>query len=55
MESGPDLVGRVGAPFPLIAHYQRATGDDTGDPGQADPLPNAAHGYKGIRGVAADG
>ena len=43
MQPGPDLVGRVGASFPLIAHHQRAAGDDAGDTGQPDPLPNAAH------------
>ncbi len=46
MQPGPDLVGRVGTSFPLIAHYQRPTGDDAGDTGQADPLPNVAHGYR---------
>ena len=43
MQAVPNLVGRVGPAFPLIAHYQRTTGDDAGDTGQADPLPNAAH------------
>jgi len=43
MQPGPDLVGGVGTPFPLIAHYQRPAGDDAGDTGQADPLPNVAH------------
>jgi hypothetical protein len=44
MQPGADLVGAVGATFPLIAHDQCPTGDDAGDTGQADPLPNAAHG-----------
>jgi hypothetical protein len=43
MQPGPDLVGRVGASFSLIAHYQYTAGDDAGETGQADPLPNAAH------------
>jgi hypothetical protein len=46
MQPGPDLVGRVGAPFPLIAHYQCTAGDDAGDTGQPDPLPNAAHEHR---------
>jgi hypothetical protein len=44
LQPGPNLVGRVGTTLPLIAHYQGATGDNTGDTGQPDPLPNAAHG-----------
>ncbi len=43
MESGTDLVGGVGAPFPLITHDDRAPGDDARGAGQADPLPNVAH------------
>jgi hypothetical protein len=43
MQPGPDLVGRIGPAFPLIAHHQRTAGDDAGDTGQADPFPNAAH------------
>jgi hypothetical protein len=43
MQPDPDLVCGVGAPLPLIADHQGATGDDAGDTGQADPLPNAAH------------
>lgn len=43
VQSGADLVGGVGAPFPLVTHDESAPGDDTGDAGQADPLPNAAH------------
>jgi len=44
MQPGPDLVGGVGAPLALVAHDQGATGDHAGDTGQADPLPNTAHG-----------
>jgi hypothetical protein len=43
MQPGPDLVGRIGPAFSLIAHHQRTAGDDAGDTGQADPFPNAAH------------
>jgi len=43
MQAVPDLVGRVSAPFALVAGYQRSPGDDAGDTGQADPLPNVAH------------
>ncbi|MDT5260220.1 MAG: hypothetical protein QOD10_5300 [Mycobacterium sp.] len=43
MQAVPDLVGRVSAAFALIARYQHSPGDDTGDAGQADPLPNVAH------------
>ncbi|PJE16406.1 MAG: guanylate cyclase [Mycobacterium sp.] len=43
MQPRPDLIGRVGTPLPLIAHHQRATGDDAGHSGQPDPLPNVAH------------
>jgi hypothetical protein len=43
MQPGPDLVGGVGASFPLVAGYQHSPGDDAGDTGQTDPLPNVAH------------
>ena len=43
MQAVADLVGRVGASFALVAGYQRSPGDDAGDTGQADPLPNVAH------------
>ena len=43
MQPGTHLVGRVGTSLPLVAYYQRATGDDACDAGQPDPLPNAAH------------
>jgi hypothetical protein len=43
MQPVPDLVGGVGASFPLIPRYRRAAGDNSGDTGQPDPLPNAAH------------
>jgi hypothetical protein len=43
MQPVPDLVGGVGAPLPLITRYHRTAGDNSGDTGQADPLPNAAH------------
>ncbi|CDO90455.1 adenylate and guanylate cyclase catalytic domain-containing protein [Mycobacterium triplex] len=43
VQPGADLVGGVGAAFALITHDQRTPGHDTGDAGQADPLPNAAH------------
>lgn len=43
MQAGPDLVGGVGASFALVASHQCAPGDDTGDAGQPDPLPQSAH------------
>ncbi|ACC42748.1 conserved hypothetical protein [Mycobacterium marinum M] len=43
MQPSPDLIGRVGTAFPLVAYHQRATGDDAGDTGQSKPLPHAAH------------
>jgi hypothetical protein len=43
MQAVPDLVGRVGVSFPLIAGYHHSPGNDAGDTGQADPLPNVAH------------
>ncbi|WP_259594361.1 hypothetical protein [Mycobacterium shottsii] len=43
VQPGPDLIGRVGTAFPLVAYHQRATGDDAGDTGQSKPLPHAAH------------
>ncbi len=46
MQPGADLVSRVGAAFPLIAHYQRTTGGDTDDTGQPQPLPDGAHQHR---------
>jgi hypothetical protein len=46
MQPFPDLVGRVGPTLPLIAHYQRTPGNYAGNTGQADPLPNVAHGHR---------
>ena len=43
VQTGPDVVGGVGIAAPLIARDQNATSDDTGDTGQADPLPDAVH------------
>jgi hypothetical protein len=43
MQAVPDLVGRVSASVALVAGYQHSPGDDAGDAGQADPLPNVAH------------
>jgi hypothetical protein len=43
MQAVPNLVGRVGISLPLVTGYQRSPGDDAGDTGQADPLPNVAH------------
>ena len=39
----PDFVGRVRAPFLLIAHHQSATSGNTDNTSQPDPLPNVAH------------
>ncbi len=46
MQAGPDLVGRVGTSFALVANDQRAPGDDAGDAGQPEPLPPTAHEYR---------
>ncbi len=39
----PDVVGGVRIPLPLITRHQRATSDDAGDTGHANPLPDAPH------------
>jgi len=46
MQAGPDLVGRVGTSFALIANHQRSTGDNAGNTGEADPLPHPAHEHR---------
>ncbi len=43
MQTRPDVVGRIGAAATLIARHEGAACDDTGDTGQPDPLPDAAH------------
>ncbi len=43
VQASPDVVGCVGIAAPLIACHQRATGDDAGDTGQSNPLPDAVH------------
>ena len=43
VQAGADVIGGVGIAAPLIARDQRATGDDTGDAGHSNPLPDAVH------------
>lgn len=43
MQPRPDVVGRIRPAPALIARHEGAAGDDTGDTGQPDPLPDAAH------------
>ncbi|AFP41520.1 hypothetical protein MSMEI_5076 [Mycolicibacterium smegmatis MC2 155] len=43
MQPRADVLRCVGLAAALIARDQHTTGDDTGDTGQPDPLPDAAH------------
>lgn len=46
MQSGPDLVGRVGVSLPLITDYQYSPGCDTDETGHSKPFPHVAHGVR---------
>lgn len=44
VEPGPNVLWGVGVALALITGDQHTTGDDAGDTGKSNPLPNASHG-----------